>query len=126
MGDFFLIEQYIDDIHTNITNISRLIYENDAVSQFINTSINELKDNHNDNNYRKYLLTILEKSKLAMYKFNSRICETKKFTFIELYSFYEILINVLNAINIYIKTTKLEWTCMYRITDEEYIVLEKV
>ena len=47
MEDFFLIEQYIDDIQSNITNISRLIYENDAVSQFINTSIIELKNNHN-------------------------------------------------------------------------------
>ena len=99
MEDFFLIEQYIDDIQSNITNISRLIYENDAVSQFINTSIIELKNNHNDNNYRKYLLTILEKSKLAMYNFNSRICETKKFTFIELYSLILLVINRTNNIN---------------------------
>jgi hypothetical protein len=125
MSDFFIIDQFISDINDNITNVSRLIYEIDAALKFINTSINELKDNHNDNKYRKYLLTILEKSKLAMYSFNSRICETKKFTFIELYSFYEILINVLNAINIYINSTQLKWKCNYRITDDEYIVLEK-
>ena len=126
MENFFSIEQYINDIHENITSISRLIYETDAVSKFINTSINELKDNHNDSKYRKYLLTILEKSKLAMYNFNSHISEIKKLTFIELYSFYEILINVLNAINIYIKTTQLKWNCMYRINDDEYIVLENI
>ena len=126
MGDYFLIDQYINDINDNITNISRLIYETYAVLKFIDTCINELKLNHPDNNYRKYLLTILEKSKLALYKFNSRICETEKFTFIELYSFYEILINVLNAINIYIKSTQVEWNCMYRITDDEYIVLENI
>jgi hypothetical protein len=126
MSDFFIIEQFISDINDNITNVSRLIYEIDASLKFINTSINELKDNHNDTKYRKYLLTILEKSKLAMYSFNSRICETKKFTFIELYSFYEILINVLNAINIYTKSTQLKWKCNYRITDDEYIVLEKI
>ena len=126
MSDFFIIDQFISDINDNITNVSRLIYEIDASLKFINTSINELKDNHNDSKYRKYLLTILEKSKLAMYTFNSRICETKKFTFIELYSFYEILINVLNAINIYVKSTQLKWNCNYRITDDEYIVLEKI
>ena len=126
MEDFFSIEQYINDINNNITNISRLIYETDAVSQFINTSITELKHNHPDNNYRKYLLLILEKSKLAMYTFNSRICQTKKFTFIELYSFYEILINVLNAINIYIKSTQLKWKYNYHITDDDYIVLENI
>ena len=126
MSDFFIIDQFISDINDNITNVSRLIYEIDASLKFINTSINELKDNHNDSKYRKYLLTILEKSKLAMYTFNSRICETNKFTFIELYSFYEILINVLNAINIYVKSTQLKWNCNYRIADDEYIVLEKI
>ena len=58
MGDYFLIDQYINDINDNITNISRLIYETYAVLKFIDTCINELKLNHPDNNYRKYLLTI--------------------------------------------------------------------
>lgn len=125
MSDFFIIDQFISDINDNIINVSRLIYEIDVSLKFIDNSINDVKLNHPDKKYRKYVLTILEKSKLAMYSFNSRICEIKKFTFIELYSFYEIITNVLNAINIYIKSTKIKWNCDYRITDDEYIVLEK-
>jgi hypothetical protein len=70
-------------------------------------------------------MTILEKSKLAMYNFKSRLSETPKFTFIEIYSFYEIIANVLQGINIYTKATQLTLNCMYSISDDEYIVLEK-
>lgn len=126
MPDIFSIEQFISDINENINNLSRLRNEIEASSLFFENSLNDLKVNHPDNNYRKYLLTIIEKSKLAMYNFKVRIEETPKFTFIELYSFYEIIANVLNAINIYTKSTQLAWNCMYRITEDEYIVLEKI
>jgi hypothetical protein len=126
MPDIFSIEQFISDINENINNLSRLRNEIEASSLFFENSLNDLKVNHPDNNYRKYLLTIIEKSKLAIYNFKVRIEETPKFTFIELYSFYEIIANVLNAINIYTKSTQLAWNCMYRITEDEYIVLEKI
>jgi len=126
MTEYFSIEQLITDINDNITNKSRLMYEIDASLKFIENSICDIKSTHPDNNYRKYLLTILEKSKLAMYNFNSRALEIKKLTFLELYSFYEILSNVLNAINIYSKSTQHKWERIYTITDDEYIVLEKL
>jgi len=126
MTEYFSIEQLINDINDNITNKSRLMYEIDASLKFIENSICDIKSTHPDNNYRKYLLTILEKSKLAMYNFNSRVLEIKKLTFLELYSFYEILSNVLNAINIYSKSTQHKWERIYTITDDEYIVLEKL
>ena len=126
MTEYFPIEQIVNDINDNITTKSRLIYEIDAFSKFIEKSISDIKSNHPDNNYRKYLLTILEKSKLAMYNFNSRVLEIKKLTFLELYSFYEIVSNVLNGINIYSKSTQFIWELVYNITDDEYIVLEKL
>jgi hypothetical protein len=125
MTELFIIEKIINDINNNITNLSRLNYEIESSLIFFENSLDDIKINHPDNNYRKYLMTILEKSKLAMYNFKSRLSETPKFTFIEIYSFYEIIANVLQGINIYTKSTQLTLNCMYSISDDEYIVLEK-
>jgi hypothetical protein len=125
MTELFIIEKIINDINNNITNLSRLNYEIESSLIFFENSLDDIKINHPDNNYRKYLMTILEKSKLAMYNFKSRLSETPKFTFIEIYSFYEIIANVLQGINIYTKATQLTLNCMYSISDDEYIVLEK-
>ena len=124
MGELFQIHQLVIDIHNNISSKDHLLNEIDIFTLFIEHSIKDITINYENNKYRKYLLTILEKSKLAIYKFNNRISESLQITFIELYSFYEIVSNVLNGINVFIKSTEYNWKYNYRINSEnEYIVL---
>lgn len=124
MDDLFSINQLVIDIHNNISTKEQLLNEIDIFTIFIINSIKDITINYENNKYRKYLLTILEKSKLTLYNFNHRISESLQITFIELYSFYEIVSNVLNGINVFIKSSEYKWKYNYRINSEnEYIVL---
>lgn len=119
MSSSIQIEKLVRNIQDNIQSPTRLRYEIEIYTIFLNNSITKLMTDKDFELSTKYLLTILKNSKLALDGFAERVKNLETLTFLELYSYYEIVANVTKAIDLYIGKGGSSWPFVYNISIED-------